>query len=130
MSLHNMDTRIIVQLISSGGIIVAALLSVILGYVLYSRALTVRMTLKRESDLFKEALFYRMVMERYRTFHAEQKPESKIAYREYWDEVREELGFAPTLTQPAKTMTRLKELESLTKEAEIALEHLKRTVKS
>jgi hypothetical protein len=67
-----------------------------------------------------------MVLERYRSFHAEKESESKVGKREFWDEVREELGFTPTLTQPARTMRRLKELESLTKEAEIALEQLKK----
>jgi hypothetical protein len=110
-----MDNKIVVQLIATGGIILTPLLSLAGGYLIYRKVYAVRKRFANEASLYKEALFYREVIEKYTAYCKEFTPERTGKRQEFWDLVKTELEMdAPSLTEPAKIEKRLNELNALT----------------
>lgn len=121
-----MDKHIVVQLIATGGILLTALVTIVAGYLIYGQALRARMSIKRETQLLKDALFYRMLIVKYVTYQKELGKDADVGRWQYWEEVKEDLDFTPESTEPARIKRRLRQLKGMTEEIEVALEQLKK----
>jgi hypothetical protein len=121
-----MAPEVLTQIIETGGLIVAPLLTVLLTYFLLRNLLRIRQRFDHEADLLREALFYRVVIEKYAAFSKKHSPDRSEHRMEFWEQAKRELDMpTPERTQPARIKKRLLDLDESSDQISFIIDRLK-----
>jgi hypothetical protein len=119
-----METTTVDQIINSSGLILAPVLTILLGYFLANKLIKRKSKVEVEIELLKSILFFRGVIEKYKSLIIETGKDGKSLYttnqyNKCRNEVQKELDYEPNyLSKPSEIRTRLARLGALSKELE------------
>lgn len=120
-----MKPELTLQLIETGGLILAPLLTVLATYCALKRLVRLRERFDCEAQLLEHALFYRAVIGKYAAFCGSHESIQKQFKNDFWAQAKNELGvISLDRTEPAEIKRRLQELNLMSEKVQTVIDKI------